>query len=187
MKQQKKQCPDSIDWRLCHHSTVFNYCAHIAWLIDYVLAKIKNRSVSTGAERKTRHPGNLVFIILMQTSSFFFWMKEVAVLILVFFSLVVFFYGERLPLHCVCFFLHCVTPLKKVDGEKRTGVLSEAYQHGFSPTLVYPLCYLSFPFQFQLDINPTREHKKWVKSPYLWSNPIQRGFWLEAKHWLTHV
>lgn len=72
----EKQCPNSNDWRLCHHSTVFNYCAHIAWLIDYVLAKTKNRSVATGAERKTSHPGNLVLIILMQTSLVLFFLDE---------------------------------------------------------------------------------------------------------------
>lgn len=42
---RKKKSPDSNDWRKCHHSTVFNYCAHIAWLIDNVLAETKKKTV----------------------------------------------------------------------------------------------------------------------------------------------
>lgn len=55
-------------------------------------------------------------------------------------------------------------------------VLSGAYQHGFSRTLVYPLCYRGFPFQYQLDINPTREHEKWVKSPICGQTPFRGDF-----------
>lgn len=92
------------------------------------------------------------------------------------FSWAVFFvWREALPLHHVCAFtFQPLTPLKR-GWRKGTTVLSEAYQHVFS-TLVHALRYLSFPFQLQLDISPTREHKKWVKSSICGQTPFRGDF-----------
>lgn len=86
-----------------------------------------------------------------------------------------FVWREALPLHHVCAFtFQPLTPLKR-GWRKGTTVLSEAYQHVFS-TLVHTLRYLSFPFQLQLDISPTREHKKWVKSSICGQTPFRGDF-----------
>lgn len=73
------------------------------------------------------------------------------------------------------FALQPQTPLQ-MGMEKGNQLLSEACQCVFSRLLVCPLCYLSFPFQFQLNMNPTCEHKKWVKSPIYGQTPFRRDF-----------
>lgn len=60
-------------------------------------------------------------------------------------------------------------------------MLSEGNRHGSSAGHVCPACHLSRrhhhhpPVHLHSEINPTREHRKWVKSPFLHSNPPFRG------------
>lgn len=123
---------------------------------------------------KTRHPGNLVLMILTQSSALL--SDDVGCCLVMFLfslslSLVVFFYVERLPLHHGCFCFLALMPLKRGWYYQKHANM-DFHQHFCTP----PLCYLSFPFQFQLDINPTREHKKWVKSPIYGQTPFRRDF-----------
>lgn len=68
-------------------------------------------------------------------------------------------------------------------GERgRQGLLSEANRRGSSAGHVCPPCHLSRhhhhhhpSVHLQSEINPTREHRKWVKSPFLRPNPPFRG------------
>ena len=82
--------------------------------------------------------------------------------------------GKRYLCIACAFTFQPLTPLKR-GWRKGTTVLSEAYQHVFS-TLVHALRYLSFPFQLQVDISPTREHKKWVKSSICGQTPFRGDF-----------
>lgn len=46
---------------------------------------------------------------------------------------------------------------------------------------------LLHPAHLQSEINPTREHRKWVKSPFLHSSPHSEGILVGGKAtWLTH-
>lgn len=185
-----KQCPDSNDWRACHHSTVFNYCAHIAWQIDCWMFWQRQRTEvfqQYSWKKKTRPPWNLVYIcnayanFSMVFSLAFFEGGSFYLL----FSSVVVFHGETLPLHRVLLLFSPKRILKEVA--KREPGCYQKHANTDFPQHLCTLCYLSFPFQFQLDTNPTREHKKWVKSYIYGQTSIQRGFWLQAKHWLTRV
>lgn len=145
---RKKKSPDSNDWRKCHHSTVFNYCAHIAWLIDNVLAETKKKnSVSTGAERKQ----DILEILYWYAKFTNCWGRgsqdEGSCFLFSFFSMGFSSMG-RVCLYIMCDFSPLI-PFKR-GWRKGTRTLSEAYQHRFSTTLIYPLCYLSFPFQFHI-------------------------------------
>lgn len=47
---------------------------------------------------------------------------------------------------------------------------------------------LLHPAHLQSEINPAREHRKWVKSPFLHSSPHSEGILVGGKAtWLTHV
>lgn len=53
MRQQENNVQIRMTEDCVITALLFNYCAHIAWLIEYVLAKTKNKSVPTRDETKT--------------------------------------------------------------------------------------------------------------------------------------